>query len=67
METKIGLFTFKEVCEQLSISISTLNRLLAKKEIDGYMVGSQWRFSKEQIDAYLERNKRANENQATDN
>ena len=59
METK--LYTFKEVCDLLTISISTLNRLLADRSIEAYKVGSQWRFSDEQIDAYLERNKRANE------
>jgi excisionase family DNA binding protein len=50
-------FTFDEVCELWGISQPTLSKILQTGKLEAYKVGANWRFSQEQLDAYLERNK----------
>lgn len=49
------LMTKEDVCGVLAISMSTLNRILAAKELSYVIVGSRPRFRQEDIDRYLER------------
>jgi excisionase family DNA binding protein len=51
METKIDepLYTRKEAQKYLRVSRSTLNRLLKEGTLRGFKVGTQWRFTKEQL------------------
>jgi excisionase family DNA binding protein len=57
VKMKDKLYTFKEVCSLLSISPASLNRFLKKQLIEAYKIGYRWRFSQDQIDTYLEKNK----------
>ena len=50
------MFTFKQVLSYLAISDSTLYRLMHQGKIRAYRVGSQWRFKRDEIDAYVQAN-----------
>jgi excisionase family DNA binding protein len=50
------LMTLAEVAKYLSVDKFTIYRLMAKKKLPGFKVGSQWRFKKEMIDSWLEGN-----------
>ena len=56
-EEKENLLTFKEVQDRLSISQATLFKLVKARKIEAYRVGTQWRFSEEQVQKYLDRNR----------
>jgi excisionase family DNA binding protein len=46
------VMTVAEVAEYLHVHPSTIYRLLRKKEIPAFRVGSDWRFNRESIDAW---------------
>ena len=51
-----NLLTRQEVCEHLKVSIDTLQRLIAKGEIQALRVGGRGiRVSEEALEAYLSR------------
>jgi excisionase family DNA binding protein len=53
--TSVGKLRSKpETAKQLSISIATLDRLIAAGRIEYFKIGWHVRFSDEQINAYLE-------------
>lgn len=53
------VMTVVEVSEYLHVHPSTIYRLLRKKEIPAFRVGSDWRFNRESIDSWRnEREKR---------
>ena len=43
------LLTFKETCQYLRVSSATLYRLMDVGKIQGYKVGSTWRFYKTDV------------------
>jgi excisionase family DNA binding protein len=43
------LYTRKEAQDYLKVSRSTLNRLLREGILKGFKVGTQWRFTREQL------------------
>jgi len=45
--------TFRETMAYLRISRSTLWRLMTGKGLTAYKVGSTWRFSRAEVDAYV--------------
>ena len=45
--------TAKQVIELLKIDRTTLYRMLKEERIKGLKIGSQWRFSKQDIDVLL--------------
>jgi excisionase family DNA binding protein len=47
-----GIATVKEVSEYLRVHPSTVYRLLARKQIPAFRVGSDWRFSLQAIDQW---------------
>ena len=49
------VFTFDEVKRYLKISDSTLYRLVQRKKIPSSKVGRSWRFRKEKLIAWLEK------------
>lgn len=49
------LITVEQVAGYLSVDKFTVYRLIAKKEIPAFKVGSQWRFKRSLIDAWLVR------------
>lgn len=44
--------TVREVCAYLKVHQSTIYRLLKRKEIPAFRVGSDWRFNQEAIDKW---------------
>jgi excisionase family DNA binding protein len=51
------LMTVREVCAYLRVSRATMYRLLKGKQIPAFRLGSDWRFSIEQIDRWRLRQK----------
>jgi excisionase family DNA binding protein len=47
-----GIATVKEVSEYLRVHPSTVYRLLAKRKLPAFRVGSDWRFSLSAIDQW---------------
>ena len=46
------VLTVTEVAEYLHVHPSTIYRLLRKREIPAFRVGSDWRFNRESIDEW---------------
>ena len=53
------IITIKEVAEYLRIKEKTVYDLAAKGKIPGFKVGGAWRFDKADIDAWIEKQKKA--------
>lgn len=53
------MLTLEEAADVLSVSKSTLYRMIERKEVKGRKVGRQWRFSKSELQMYLERGPQA--------
>jgi excisionase family DNA binding protein len=53
MESEV--FTFKEAKRYLKVSSSTLYRLLKSKNIPASKVGRSWRFRREKLISWLEK------------
>jgi excisionase family DNA binding protein len=49
------ILTSEEVCKYLKIPRSSLYKLAGDKEIPAFKVGRHWRFKKEKLDAWLEK------------
>ena len=47
-----GMLTVEEVADYLHVHPSTVYRLLKRKELPAFKVGSDWRFNVEQIDRW---------------
>ena len=54
METDI--MTIKEVANYLKMTEKTIYRLAKERKIPSFKVGGNWRFKKEAIDEWIERN-----------
>ncbi len=52
MKEEDKVLTVVEVAEYLHVHPSTIYRLLRRKEIPAFRVGSDWRFNRESIDAW---------------
>ncbi|MEZ5919419.1 MAG: helix-turn-helix domain-containing protein [Alphaproteobacteria bacterium] len=50
------ILTIKELSSYLKTSEKTIYRLLSKSEIPAFMVGTVWRFKKEDIDKWIKEN-----------
>jgi excisionase family DNA binding protein len=48
------VLTLEEVAQYLRVHPSTVYRLLKKKELPAFKMGSDWRFNVESIDRWLE-------------
>jgi excisionase family DNA binding protein len=60
------LLTLRQVSEKLQISENTLYKLARKGEIPAIKIGNQWRFKAQDIERWLEeqkRKKKGNENE----
>ncbi|HZI87565.1 MAG TPA: helix-turn-helix domain-containing protein [Pyrinomonadaceae bacterium] len=55
------LLTTAQVAEYLKIDKFTVYRLVTQKNIPAFKVGSQWRFKKTMIDAWLKENSNISE------
>lgn len=58
--------TLREAAEALNISTRTLTRLASKKKVPGFKLGGQWRFSREHIERWIERELRTDETRYRD-
>ena len=54
-----AFLTTEEVLEYLQVNLRTVYRLIKSKSIPAVRVGRQWRFKKQDIDAWLEGRKGA--------
>jgi excisionase family DNA binding protein len=50
------LLTAKETADVLKVTVRTVYNLLERGELRGVKVGRVWRFSEDELKAYLERN-----------
>jgi excisionase family DNA binding protein len=48
-------YTIAEIAQCFRIGASTMNKYLREGKIEGFKIGNQWRFSKEQVDAFESR------------
>ncbi len=53
MKEFLGVMGIKELARYLGVAEITIYRLVEKGKIPGKKVGAQWRFLKEDVDAYL--------------
>jgi excisionase family DNA binding protein len=51
-----NLLTAEQVARYLKVDKFTVYRLVSQKKIPAFKVGSQWRFKRRMIDAWLARN-----------
>jgi excisionase family DNA binding protein len=58
------LLTSAQVAQYLKIDKFTLYRLVSQRKIPAFKVGSQWRFKKKMIDAWLLKNSNMNDYEA---
>jgi excisionase family DNA binding protein len=49
----IEVMTMKEVAAYLRVAVPTITRLLKRGGIPGFKIGSDWRFNRAQIDAWI--------------
>jgi len=52
--------TVKEVAAFLSVDEKTVYRLAKRKALPGFKVAGAWRFKREDLDAWIEKQKAAN-------
>lgn len=52
MNQQTKVITISELCEYLRVHRSTLYRLLKKRQLPGFKIGSDWRFNVEAIDRW---------------
>jgi excisionase family DNA binding protein len=51
------ILTLKEVAEYLKLAEKTAYRLAAEGKLPGFKVGGSWRFKKEDVQSWIERQK----------
>ena len=58
MNTKLQeqFVTVDELAEQLKVSQRTIQRIVERKEIPAIRIGRQWRFRREWVEEWLQRN-----------
>ena len=60
-----GILTIKEVAEYLKVTERTIYRLAAAKKIPAFRVGGTWRFSKAEINQWIQRQSEGGKNDET--
>ena len=53
------IMTVKELADYLKIAEKTAYRFASEGKVQGFKVGSAWRFKKEEIDAWIKRQSEA--------
>ena len=59
MDTKKPIMNIKGVAEYLDVSTASIYRYIKKRKIPAFRVGRMWRFRREKIDAWVERQENA--------
>ena len=49
------IMTIKELANYLKIAEKSAYRFASEKKIPGFQIGNAWRFSKKEIDAWIEK------------
>jgi excisionase family DNA binding protein len=52
------ILTLEELAEYLKVSPWTIYRFVRERNLPSYKIGGQWRFRKEQVDAWIDRSGR---------
>jgi excisionase family DNA binding protein len=60
------LLTLEEVADYLRLSKDTVYRMASAGKLPASKVGSQWRFRKEDVDQWLEKNKNVRSDERPD-
>lgn len=55
MAKKDDIMTIKELANYLKIAEKTAYRFASEKKVPGFQIGNAWRFSKKEIDAWIEK------------
>lgn len=55
MQNENAFLTVEELAEQLKVSARTIQRVIDRKELPAIRIGRQWRFRREWVDEWLER------------
>jgi excisionase family DNA binding protein len=55
MVKKDDIMTIKELANYLKIAEKSAYRFASEKKIPGFQIGNAWRFSKKEIDAWIEK------------
>ena len=55
MDKFIETYTVEEVAKALRVDPYTIRRLCREKKLPAFKFGGQWRFKKEKLDAWLEK------------
>ena len=55
MEQLVEAYTAEEIAKYLKLHPYTIRRLAREKKIPAFRVGGQWRFRKDEIDAWTKR------------
>lgn len=53
LDTPIVVMTVTEVADYLRVHPSTVYKLLRKREVPAFRIGSDWRFNRTQIDQWM--------------
>ena len=59
MAKKDDIMTIKELANYLKIAEKSAYRFASEKKIPGFQIGNAWRFSKKEIDAWIEKESKA--------
>ena len=54
------ILTIRELAKYLNVTERTIYNLLDRGELPGFKVGVNWRFKREDIDKWIEENKKKN-------
>jgi excisionase family DNA binding protein len=52
-DTSIVVMTTKELADYLRVHPSTVYKLLRRRQVPAFRIGSDWRFNKEKIDQWM--------------
>jgi len=50
-----GILTIREVADYLKVTERTIYRLAAAKQMPAFKIGGSWRFSRQDIDSWIQR------------
>lgn len=50
-----GILTIREVADYLKVTDRTIYRLAAAKQMPAFKIGGSWRFSRQDIDSWIQR------------
>jgi excisionase family DNA binding protein len=65
LEKERPILTVRELAGYLRVNVSTIHRLIRKKELPGFRVGRDWRFKLEAIESWIrDRQKQSKPEQA---